>query len=301
MTHPVVENSADPAQEFLVAATNHDVIMPATVNANDRLIMVCTFFGTGADGVTTPANWFVLSSYTQFSSHGQIVFHKVADGTEDGTTVNILRGNTGAAVVIVRRISGGSIALVDFEVAIIAAPVSTINPDCPSYTSTWGADDNLFFAIYSGINDDVTVSAYPYASNQVAGSAGTSLDNWCNSALCTYNSLLAAENPGTFTISSAQFCLSQTLVLKPAATIAAVTVTINNGTSLSGLEWLVLDSQDWSIASILSQGTGGTTDVSDVLALDLTGGTNGQAVSIFAGNPLLANDGFGATNGNVVA
>lgn len=82
---------------------------------------------------------------------------------------------------------------------------------------------------------------------------------------------------------------------------SSVTTTIINGTSLTGLEWLVLDSQDWSTASILDQGTGETTDASDILALDLSGGTNGQAVSVFAGNPLLANDGFGAANGNVVA
>lgn len=65
------------------------------------------------------------------------------------------------------------------------------------------------------------------------------------------------------------------------ATTTTLTITgITGGADLSGLQWLVLDAQDFSTASIALKGTGETTDSSGNLVIDLEGSglTNGASV-----------------------
>lgn len=63
---------------------NESITLPATILANDFLIVQCAYDATP----TTPAGWTLLGTRTAaFNDANQAVFYRVADGTEDGTSV----------------------------------------------------------------------------------------------------------------------------------------------------------------------------------------------------------------------
>lgn len=72
--------------------------------------------------------------------------------------------------------------------------------------------------------------------------------------------------------------LAQAIVLQVSASLTITGIT--GGADLSNLEYMVLDSQDLSIANILAAGTGEDTDANGDLIIDLngTGAVNGQLV-----------------------
>ncbi len=173
MAFPQVEDTV--TRIFLTASTSHAVVMPATVNAGDLLLMTVSAHASGADGIDTPTGWSIVSSYILASTAGQIVYGKDAVGDEGGSTVTVTMTNSSSVVAIVQRISGwGGTLGTDVEATTPVGPTSTSAPDPPSITATWGADDNLFIGITTGMNDDTVYSAFPYATNQADGSAGAS-------------------------------------------------------------------------------------------------------------------------------
>ena len=109
------------------------VAMPATVNANDLLIALCSSNNAGAHA--TPAGWTKLEDIGRVSGGGgQVngaVFYKVAAGSEGGTTLNFSNGSKGTAHVY--RILAGTYTGVPVCSADASGDTSTPNPAAVSF------------------------------------------------------------------------------------------------------------------------------------------------------------------------
>src|SRR5687767_7989130 len=68
-------------------ALTQTVTLPATVNAGDLLIVCITVDGTPT--LTWPGDWTALVANTTATAVVMGCRYKIADGTEDGTTIDI--------------------------------------------------------------------------------------------------------------------------------------------------------------------------------------------------------------------
>jgi hypothetical protein len=131
------------------------VPMPATVAAGDLLLIgVCQALDD--DPYEDVEGWAKLFDNEMFNS-GQFAWYvKVAEGDEDGTTVNVetLAGNV-LPVAIVIRIEAGSWAgtIDDVEAGGYATGTTTTQPSTLEFTPSWGADNNLWICSV-GVDDD---------------------------------------------------------------------------------------------------------------------------------------------------
>ena len=93
------------------------------------------------------------------------------------------------------------------------------NPNPPQETASWGAEDNLWFACVSLNNDGDTITSYPADyTNGVDNANGTRV------GCATRPRNIAAEDPGTFTLSDATGArTSWTVAIRPAAAVAGGT------------------------------------------------------------------------------
>lgn len=102
MAFPVVESFTPTI--FSTSATAHLVAMPATVNVGDLLIVMFTNNNATAATVATPGAWNQLHT-TASATVRYGTYYKIADGTEDGTTVDFVTSVSRKAVAHTYRIS----------------------------------------------------------------------------------------------------------------------------------------------------------------------------------------------------
>lgn len=140
MAFPTVQSAT--TTDFSSGSTTHNVSMPATVNPGDLLI--CAFCADGTPTITTPSGWTVMGSQQSFGSSTAVggVYYKVADGSEDGTTVNWVTSTSQPGAAIVVRITGWG----GTPEQAYATQIFGNLPDPPSLTPSWGALDTLWLA-----------------------------------------------------------------------------------------------------------------------------------------------------------
>ena len=134
-------------QYFSATTTAHNVTMPAAVDAGDLLVVVfCNASGSPVTTITTPAGWTKLSEDAGGTVCNMGIYYRVADGTEDGTTVNFVTSASRRATAMTYRIAAGSFNSSDpIEVGPLASGTSTA-PAIPAYSPSWGALDTLTIA-----------------------------------------------------------------------------------------------------------------------------------------------------------
>lgn len=215
MAFPTVESLT--ATDFESASTvNHYVDMPASVNAGNLLLIVIAT--ENATSHATPSGWTAEESGQFTGGHMLSLFSKVADGTEGGTTVNVVSnagGSNGGAIAI--RISGwyGTLDGLEFNGTTTGSATATPNP--PSLTAGWGSDDNLWLAVFGAADDEATVSSYVSGySGGTYGHGGTT-NNAAETGACWKQAAAATEDPGTFTLSENEYWRALTIVIRPAA------------------------------------------------------------------------------------
>lgn len=185
------------SQQFTAATTNHDVSMPATVNAGDLLLVTISINGVSA--LTTPSGWALIanSEAANATAVRMASYYKVAAGTEGGTTVNFASASAARAVSTVRRYQAGTYS--GTPEASVTTNV-TATPDPPTLSPSWGlakCDWNAFACIHQG----TSVSAYPYATDQTFQNSGATGTVHVSQASCSSPIDAGSENPGTFSIS----------------------------------------------------------------------------------------------------
>lgn len=90
--------------DFGVAGTTYGVVMPATVDVGDLLVVLLCIDDVQVWGAM-PTGWNRLVR-NGFENPGEVIAWKIADGTEDGTTVNFTSDQSRKGTVHVFRITG---------------------------------------------------------------------------------------------------------------------------------------------------------------------------------------------------
>lgn len=199
---------------FVVNATAHLVNMPATVNAGDLLIIVfANDDAPGTSDVTWPGGWTEIHNATSIIRLS--VAYLVADGTEGGTTVDVVTSAVEQAHAVVYRITGHvSPTTQPPEVSTGASGISD-TPDPDTIAPTGGSKDYLFLATHGHDGGTRTTTGFPASyTNGQSSEGGT---NFHGCGIGTAERILTAdtEDPGTFTISASDSWQAATIAVHP--------------------------------------------------------------------------------------
>lgn len=269
MAFPVVE-SVTPTI-FSTAATAHLVTMPATVNAGDLLIARITTAGSNANGaVTTPGAWNLLHSTVGGTTTRLSAYYKIAVGDEDGTTVDFVTFAAVKAVAHVHRISGWH-GTTPPEVGT-ATTGSSVSPDPPSLTPSWGAADTLWLASCgAALGGSQSVSAYPTdyinGNDDITTTSGAAFIGSANRNLNA-----ASDDPGAFTLTLTAVWVAQTLAVQP-LTAQTLTGNLFVSTSTFPAGSVTLSSTVAASGTTVTVTTGGTVTITGPGGVVYTGGS----------------------------
>ncbi|NIA67909.1 hypothetical protein HBA54_04825 [Pelagibius litoralis] len=210
--------AAPTATAFSSANTTHNVAMPAVVDSGDLLVIGFTANGNAA--VTNPSGWTLLADNTiGATAPVRLTIHaKVADGTEDGTAVNVATGAAEEAVAHVFRVTGWFGAIAGVEAGVLGSATFGTSWDPGNITASWGAADNLFIAMAGATDDDVAFTGYP--TNYTGGSftvSGAGFNSGCEIGSAWRQLNAASDDPSAFTGASTETWLAQGIVIRPAA------------------------------------------------------------------------------------
>lgn len=186
------------------------VNMPATVNADDRLVcFASTYKANGSNQPTAPGGWTTLAAATTAPANGAI-FHKVATGSEGGTTENFTLEISQTCVFLV--------IAVDNQNGIESTAGSTglnANSNSASLSPSWGAEDTMWITVSCYADDDGTVTSYPsgYTGGlNIVGGGGT--NNSCCIGFCYRNLNAASEDPGAIVLSETERWRAWTVAIR---------------------------------------------------------------------------------------
>jgi hypothetical protein len=219
---PVSAASPSPtctSQQFSSVATDHDVTLPGTVNAGDLLIVFFGVYGGNQSTASTPTSgWVELEDADKINQIKQAIYYKFAAGTEGGGTMRVTLTTGFRAIANTCRITGVHASQVPEKGT--AATGSSVNPNPPSVTASWGAEDNLFIASYAQQNGTAGASAYPtnYSLAQASSYCGH-VTNCASDGVASRALTNATDDPGTFTTPDNSNWIAQTLVIRPAAVV----------------------------------------------------------------------------------
>lgn len=212
MAFPVVQSITE--TQFSSSATAHLVSMPATVSSGDLLMIL--FANEGGGTITNPSGWTEKWNENVGNVAGGACFVKVADGTEGGTTVDVVTSASRTAAAQVYRIDSWEGTLSGIKTGIFTTHSLTTTPNPPSLTTNWGAGDNLWIATSQYGDDDVLVNSYPTNyTNGIDTISGAGGDLGCTTASARRELNTATEDPGVFTLAASEVGGANTIVVRP--------------------------------------------------------------------------------------
>jgi len=209
---PVVISVTETA--FGTDTTDHYVNMPATVNADDLLIVL--FTNDGGATVTTPAGWTSLASDANGTQVRLSVYYKIAAGTEGGTTVNFVTSAAEEAAAQVYRITNWH-GTTPPEISTAATGTSTRPNPASLNPAGWDVADTLWLAVAGQDRGDQSgTTAYP--ASYTDGTSTLSFDGTGSCRTHSARRVLAAasENPSAFTIPVSEQWVAFTIAVRPA-------------------------------------------------------------------------------------
>lgn len=215
MAYPVVQDTDTSNGTQGSNSTNWTLTYPTNIASGNLLLLFIGRDGAAATP-TLPAGWNILIN----SSDGNcalIVAYKFATGSESGT-FSYQPGASEQGSWRIVRITGAHAS----EVPDIgtAATGNDSNPNPPSCTAGWGAEDNLWFACYGADNGATDATAYPTDfTNGFSDASGGGPGGALGTCRREYNSTDTLD-PSTFTIDTSEQWVAQTIVVRPAAAAA---------------------------------------------------------------------------------
>lgn len=169
----------------------------------------------GSRSVTFPTGFTANVLDVPGSAQMHAVAHKISDGTETGNFTVSLNGNERGGWAVLRITGWHGTTVPEITNSDHA---TNANPDPPSISPSWGAEDTLFIATFAADNGGWTMDAVP--TGYTSGGAQISSFGGGDAGMgYAYRSaLVATENPGTFTISTAtNNHVARTVAIRPAA------------------------------------------------------------------------------------
>lgn len=202
------------ATQVSVASATHNVVMPATVNAGDLLIIIVAWAASPGT-VTTPTGW-TLGGTTNIVS----VFTKIAVGTEGGTTVNVATVNSVKAAGQTYRMHKwyGS-DLTNSVTTALASSAPGTSADPSAVTPTGGPDR---FQVIAGLavtaNPAITDAAnYANFTQTDDGSVAVRLRTGRRQQAAKDGIYMTTEDPAAFTWTGSQTWTAITIAVRPPA------------------------------------------------------------------------------------
>lgn len=195
--------------------TNHTVNLPASIADGDLLLAI---FRTDISGPTHtwPSGWTLL--YDATGEPREEVRFRRADGTE-GASITVTTSGATLSIHRTYRITGHH-TTTDPEAGTVASG-SSLNPDPPSLSPSWGAEDTLWFSVAAYHTFDTrTLTAFPTSYTDTFDDRQS--DDGPAIGSCRRELNAASEDPGTFTISGAgtPAWKANTIAIRPAAAAA---------------------------------------------------------------------------------
>ena len=214
-----VEASTAQTSEFSATASPA-INIPSGNAAGNLLIALANLFNPSNTDptVSSMTGWTALCSVTNsdtsFSSV-TAVYYKFASGAESNTTYSLSTAIESATRVL--RITGAHAS---------TPPECATNeftgdfPNTPSLTPSWGAEDTLFYSIFSKYNGSDSINAYPtnYIKYQYNGGGGA-LPLQVGTAARELNA--TSDDPDGYNLDGAGNGVGITLAIRPAAAAAA--------------------------------------------------------------------------------
>lgn len=210
VTAPPIRLSVTPTA-FGADTTAHLVAMPAVVEAGDLLLM--HFVNDGNATVATPVGWTLLNTTLSGTQVRSSWYWKLAVGTEDGTTVDLVTSAAEHAAAQLHRFQAGTF---DAAVApaIVVATGTSVSPNPPNLAPSWGEADTYWIAAYGADDDDAT-TGWPWTEGQTYTPSGTGTTT-CSAASCVLALRVANIDPATFTMAASEEWVAATIAIKPA-------------------------------------------------------------------------------------
>jgi len=228
---PVVASVTETA--FDTDTTDHNVDMPATVNAGDLLLVL--FTNDGDETVTTPAGWSLLASARSGPQVRLSVYYKIAAGTEGGTTVNFVTSANQQAAAQVYRITDWQ-GTTPPEISAAATATSTA-PD-PAFLDPagWGVSNTLWLAVAGQDRGDQSGTlAYPIGYTEGISTLSSDTNLSCRTHSARRVLLTAtSENPGPFTIPVTEQWVAFTIAVRPAPRDLTISSTVGGNVTTPG-------------------------------------------------------------------
>jgi hypothetical protein len=276
---PVVASVTETA--FDTATKDHYVNMPATVNADDLLIVL--FTNDGDETVTTPAGWTALASDANGTQVRLSVYYKIAAGTEGGTTVNFVTSDNEEAAAQVYRITDWH-GTTPPEISTAATDTSN-RPNPASLDPVgWDVADTLWLAVAGqdrGDQDGTTAySAYYTDGISTPSSNGTGS---CRTLSARRVLAAASENPGPFTIPVLEEWVAFTIAVRPKPRDLTTSSTAGGSVTEPGEDTFTYD--DGTVVDLVAEAeegyrfvewTGDVEEIVDIYAATTTITMNGD-------------------------
>jgi len=199
---------------FGTDTTNHNVNMPATVNAGGLLIVL--FTNDGSATVTTPAGWTALASNSANGAVRLSVYYKIAAGTEGGTTVNFVTSASEEAAAQVYRITNWH-GTTPPEISTAVTGTSTAPNPASLNPAGWDVADTLWLAVAGQDRGDQSgTTAYPASYTDGISILSSDGTGSCRTHSARRVLAAASEDPGAFTIPVSEEWVAFTIAVRPA-------------------------------------------------------------------------------------
>ena len=210
---PVVASVTETA--FGTDTRDHNVNMPATVDAGDLLIVL--FTNDGNSPVTPPAGWNLLASDPRGNAVRLSVYYRIAAGTEGGTQVNFRTSSNEQAAAQVYRITDWH-GTTPPEISTAATGSSTTPNPSPLDPAGWDVANTLWIAVAGQDRGDQSgTTAYPtsYTDGISTQSSDPATMGVCRTHSARRVLVAASEDPGAFTIPASEEWVAFTIAIRP--------------------------------------------------------------------------------------
>lgn len=219
MAAPVDAGRA-PTTAGSTAATNKPCVLPASIAAGHRLILVIRSAGVDTHSLPAGWEWLVENNTDDGSNDTTSIMWKVATGSE-GASVTV----NGTALLkwsaICWRVTGAGTPEVS---PIVTGPTTTPNP--PAYRPSWGTQEYLWLWVggWEGEQTSPPAGAPTNYSNAVGSTTGTGGAVATNCRVAGASRALTAieEDPPSWTISVSDNTSAWTIAIAPATMVGAV-------------------------------------------------------------------------------
>lgn len=197
-------------------SVNHPVQMPATVGGGyTELLLMHIAVKDGSLDYATPNGWNQLWVISH-SSLNYAGYYRIADGTEGGTTVNVVSSSAGNGAAQVFRIKDTSFWTTWTNPSKGVSPVPN-----PPQTVLADPAQTLWLALSGATDDDVNYTAPPSGFTNLLSTLSGGGSN--DSAEVGSARLLSGDvsvNPSSFTLASSEVWAAVTIAIEAAKSIA---------------------------------------------------------------------------------